>query len=361
MYHWRYQRQYNSNPGLGYKVDKDRRFYVDEQEAIIVREIFQRYANGERAADIIRDLNNRHITTSLGREFNKNSINRILHNRRYIGYYFYKGKETPNGMPRIVDDTLFFKMQDMLAKNRAAPGKSKAKDDYLLTTKLFCGHCHEPMTGYGGTGKMGKKYHYYCCNGVKQKKCDKKIVPKEMIESQVADICAELLTPHRIRIIAEEVITACQASGEYLSIKKIKAAIKDADDAIENLWVALEKGQSVDRITKRIEQREAEKKDLEKQLAKEKRKQHGLQFPHVLAFLDYLRELPGTSEVKRKSLINIFVNAIYLYDDYYTIIFNAGSATLKAENIPIKSIENSLTQAVLETFSGSDFDAFVPP
>ena len=181
------------------------------------------------------------------------------------------------------------------------------------------------------------------------------------MQSQVADICAELLTPHRIRIIAEEVITSCQASGEYLSIKKIKAAIKDADDAIENLWVALEKGQSVDRITKSIEQREAEKKDLEKQLAKEKRKQPGLQLPHVLAFLDYLRELPGTSEVKRKSLINIFVNAIYLYDDYYTIIFNAGSATLKAENIPLKSIENILSQDVLETFSGSDFDAFIPP
>ena len=29
-----------SNPGLGYKVDKDRRFYVDEDEAKIVREIF---------------------------------------------------------------------------------------------------------------------------------------------------------------------------------------------------------------------------------------------------------------------------------------------------------------------------------
>lgn len=180
-----------SNPGLGYKVGKDRRFYVDEQEAIILREIFQRYANGERAADIIRDLNNRRITTSLGREFNKNSINRILRNRRYIGYYFYKGTETPDGMPRILDDALFFKVQEMLAKNRAAPGKSKSKDDYLLTTKLFCGHCGDPMTGYGGTGKLGKKYHYYCCNGVKQKKCDKKIVSKDLIEAQVAN--AELL------------------------------------------------------------------------------------------------------------------------------------------------------------------------
>ena len=350
-----------SNPGLGYKVDKDRRFYVDEQEAIIVREIFQRYANGERAADIIRDLNNRRITTSLGREFNKNSINRILRNRRYIGYYFYKGTETPDGMPRILDDALFFKVQEMLAKNRAAPGKSKSKDDYLLTTKLFCGHCGEPMTGYGGTGKLGKKYHYYCCNGVKQKKCDKKIVSKDLIESQVADVCAELLTPKRIRIIAEEVMAACQADGEYLSIKKLKSAIKEADEAIENLWIALEKGQSVERITKRIEQREAEKKKLEKQLAKEKRKQPGLQLSHVLAFLDYLRELPGTSEVKKKSLINIFVRSVLLYDDYFTIIFNAGNTTLHSENIPLKSIESSLKQAAIKTFSGSDFDAFVPP
>ena len=264
-------------------------------------------------------------------------------------------------MSRIVDDALFFKVQEMLTKNRAAPGKAKAKDDYLLTTKLFCGHCGEPMTGYGGTGKLGKKYHYYCCNGVKQKTCDKKIIFKDLIASQVADVCAELLTPKRIRIIAEEVMAACQADGEYLSIKKLKSAIKEADEAIENLWIALEKGQSVQQITNRIEQREAEKKELEKQLAKEKRKQPGLQLSHVLAFLDYLRELPGTSEVKKKSLNNIFVRSVLLYDDYFTIIFNAGNTTLRSENIPLKSIENILKQDVLNTFSGSDFDAFVPP
>ena len=195
----------------------------------------------------------------------------------------------------------------------------------------------------------------------KTKKCDKKIVSKDLIESQVADVCAELLTPKRIRIIAEEVMAACQADGEYLSIKKLKSAIKKADEAIENLWIALEKGQSVERIAKRIEQREAEKKELEKQLAKEKRKQPGLQLSHVLAFLDYLRELPGTSEVKKKSLINIFVRSVLLYDDYFTIIFNAGNTTLHSENIPHKSIESSLKQAAIKTISGSDFDAFVPP
>ncbi len=349
-----------SNPGLGYKVDKDRRFYVDKDEAKIVREIFERYANGEKAADIIRDLNNRRLTTSLGREFNKNSINRILRNRRYIGFYYYKGVETPNGMPRILDDDLFFKVQDMMKTNRNAPAKSRA-EEYLLTTKLFCGHCGESMIGYSGTGKLGKVYHYYICNNARKKSCEKKAIAKDLIESQIADICAELLTPERIKTIAQEVISACQKGGEYLSVKRLTAAIKEADEAIENLWIALEKGQSAERITKHLEQRESEKRALERQLALEKRKQPTLQLHHVLAFLDYLRELPGNAEVKKKSLINIFVHSVYVYDDHYTVYFNSGNAILKSENIPRKATENSLNKAAFQTKSGSEFDVFVPP
>ena len=74
-----------SNPGLGYKVNKDRKIYIDKIEAAIVREIFERYASGEIVADIISDLNDRGFRTSRGNEFNKNSVNRILRNKRYIG------------------------------------------------------------------------------------------------------------------------------------------------------------------------------------------------------------------------------------------------------------------------------------
>ena len=59
-----------SNPGLGYRVNKDRTFSIDEEEAQIVREIFERYASGEVVADIIRDLNARQFKTSRGKEFN---------------------------------------------------------------------------------------------------------------------------------------------------------------------------------------------------------------------------------------------------------------------------------------------------
>ena len=50
-----------SNPGLGYKVNKDRTFSVDEEEAAIVREIYERYASGETKAEIVKDLQRRKV------------------------------------------------------------------------------------------------------------------------------------------------------------------------------------------------------------------------------------------------------------------------------------------------------------
>lgn len=69
-----------------------------------MQKIFDMYASGQSMADIIRYLNANHIKTSYGNEFNKNSINRILRNKRYIGFYTYRGTETPDGLPRIISD-----------------------------------------------------------------------------------------------------------------------------------------------------------------------------------------------------------------------------------------------------------------
>ena len=350
-----------SNPGLGYRVNKDRTFSIDEEEAQIVREIFERYASGEVVADIIRDLNARQFKTSRGKEFNKNSINRILHNRRYIGYYIYKGEETPGGMPRIIDDALFNRVQSILEANKKAPGRTKGRMEYLLTTKLFCGHCKEPMTGYGGTSKTGARYHYYKCNGSKKKLCSKLPVPKEEIEEIVINACMYLFTEERIKFIADAIYKACLEDGDLLSIKRIQETIDETDKAIENLWNALEQGQSVQRITERINKREAEKKELEKQLAIEKRKKIGFDYDQILAYLDYIKSLSCTSLVKRKALVTIFVNRIYLYDEYFTLILNGGNSTLTIENIPLKSIENKFNSGENGTFFSSPIDSSAPP
>lgn len=132
-------------PPLGYKVNKDKRYEIDEPNANVVRKIFDMYLNGHLMSEIIRYLNEKGIKTSQGNEFNKCSIRTILLNKKYIGIYTYKKTETKDGLPRIIDDETFYKVQDIMQKNQKAPARAKAKTEYLLTTKLFCGNCKEMM------------------------------------------------------------------------------------------------------------------------------------------------------------------------------------------------------------------------
>lgn len=96
------------NVALGFYVDSEKRFQIDPNTAPVVQRIFEMYARGESMADIIRYLNENQIKTSYGNAFNKNSIGRILRNKRYIGTYTYRGTEKPDSLPRIISDDLFF-------------------------------------------------------------------------------------------------------------------------------------------------------------------------------------------------------------------------------------------------------------
>ena len=350
-----------SNPGLGFKVDSERRFYVDNDEAEIVREIYERYAAGETKAEIVRDLQRRKVKTSLGKEFSTNSLSRLLCNKRYIGVYLYKGQETPGGMPRILDDDLFYRVQALMNKNKSAPARTHGEGEYLLTTKLFCGYCKEMMVGYGGTGKSGRQYHYYNCKNARKKKCRKKIVSKQYIENRVIAECLKLLTDENIAFIAKMVAEECNKSPDNISVKELKKAIKEVDIAIENLWKGIELGQSVEMLTERINKRKAEKAELEEQLAIEQNKKICLTEPQIHAFLDYVCDMPADDVNKRRAIINIFVHSIYLYDDYFTLIINASRKPLSIENIPLDDIETAFSGDTYTSAECSSLKISAPP
>ena len=341
------------------KKPEDR--YVDEEEAKIVREIFERYASGETVADIIRDLNRKKLTTSLGKPFNKNSVHRILNNRRYIGYYLYKGQETPGGMPRIIEDELFERVHYILDRNKKAPARARGREEYLLTTKLFCGYCREMMTGYGGTGKSGKTYHYYACNNFKRRKCKKKVISKEKIEDRVVLECRKLLTDSNIERIAASVSEVCESNRDTASVKRIKAAIQEADTAIENLWKALERGQAADMITERIEKRQHEKEELQAQLAVEMAKQVTLTAPQVRAYLYSLKQGDKNDENIKRGIINIFLRAVYLYDDRFTLVLNGSDTPITIDDILLDEIEEGLEGDLANCEGGSSLVADAPP
>ena len=57
----------------------------------------------------------------------------------------------------------------------------------------------------------------------------------------------------------------------------------------------------------------------------------------------------------------IFVNAVYLFDDHFTIVFNTGSRMMEIKDIPIDDIETALSGCFDAVHSCSLNDDLVPP
>ena len=178
-------------------LNKIKRSY-DPETAPIVQEIFTRYANGEPAEKIAASLNERGLRTRTGKPFVKNSFFQIFRNRRYIGEYRYKDIVTPGGIPAIVDEDLFNRVQQRFEQNKIAHGRPAKEDvSYLLTTKLFCGKCGTLMGGESGTSHMGNTYYYYKCGNAKRHgkaHCDLKAIAQEAIKpiQKMLEISAKL-------------------------------------------------------------------------------------------------------------------------------------------------------------------------
>ena len=153
--------------------------------------------------------------------------------------------------------------------------------------------------------------------------------------------CLKMLTEEKIRFIAKKVAEECAKSPDNLTAKALKKAIREADTAIENLWKAIEQGRAVEMLTERLNKRIAEKAELEAQLAIEENKKITLTEAQILAFLDYVCEMPADDVNKRRAIINIFVHSIYLYDDHFTLIINASKKPLSIDNIPLDDIETA--------------------
>lgn len=197
---------------LGYLLGDEQKLVIDPLTAPIVVEIFKRYADGETVRTIIEDLNSRGLQTKRNQPFSMGSFNALLKNRKYIGEYSYQDVVIPGGVPAIVPEELFFRVQERMEKNKRAPARSKAEDEFLLTTKLFCGKCERMMVGESGTSHTGKSHYYYKCGSAKRNKgCKKKAVKKDWIE-RIAVIWTvnRVLRDDEINRIADDLIALCK-------------------------------------------------------------------------------------------------------------------------------------------------------
>lgn len=323
---------------LGYKT-VNKQFMVNPDTAPIVQLAFELYASGWSVADICREFNTRGYRTSKGSLFNGNSFKTILRNKKYIGIYKFDDIEIENAIPAIIDKELFYKVQKRLKEVGDAPGRGKAKVDYLLSGKLFCGHCGQPMNGDCGRSKSGRRYHYYSCYGKKRlKKCNKKNLPKEWIEEIVVRDAFSILTPENIERIAE---IAVQQNEEDIALHSrlpaLKSQLKTVEKSIVNIVGAIEKGVASDTLMQRLSDLEREKKTLIRDITDEEKTIFRLDKPQVIWWLSQFFDRNIEEEEVKRQLIDLLVNSVTVTDlpdgDKFKIVISYNLTPQKTKSV----------------------------
>ena len=169
---------------LGYKKGEDGRPEIIEEEAAIVRNIYDWYISGETINNIAAKLTDEGILTPAGKsKWSVSTVRSILGNEKYKGEALlqktytvdYLTKEVRkntgevpfirvhNSHEPIIDPEVFDRVQEMLAQQ--AKRRSKVRTGHPFSGKLICADC-------GGTfghkvwrlRSTGEHYDVWYCN-----------------------------------------------------------------------------------------------------------------------------------------------------------------------------------------------------
>ncbi|RYD07177.1 hypothetical protein N752_00920 [Desulforamulus aquiferis] len=337
-------------PPLGFDVDKEKNYVINESEAPAVRMIFEMRDAGY-GYNTIRDTLHQHAyKTKLGKPFGKNSLHEILRNKKYIGTYVFnrsasksqEGKrnnhlskdqenviEIPNAIPAIIPESLFG-VQEKMNKNKRlnATGGQKAKVVYLLSGLIWCGECGKRMVGSSSTYKTRvtretrQRYYYLCNNADRTNTCNNKKINKSSIEEYVLgklqqDIFSDTAMPKLAEnLYAYYSNSKKETAGEGDYLKKELAKI---DRQIENIVDAIAEGTVVVRaFAEKLKNLENQKATLESRYQEWliKQQEQVISLDKIMEILTTYKEaLNNDDPLVVKQVIERFVKKVMIKTD----------------------------------------------
>ena len=128
-------------PPLGYRVE-NKRLVLNEQEAEVIREIFQLYLDVGSAFAVAGELNRRGWKTKTGRVFDRHSVQRILTNPLYAGKVRSEGQLYDGAHEATVDQETWEAVERNLKRSgKRRGGRLGAKSGAFLGGLVRCGVC----------------------------------------------------------------------------------------------------------------------------------------------------------------------------------------------------------------------------
>ncbi len=283
-------------PPLGYDIDDNKKYIINEEEAEAVRLIFDMYSLGKSYGKIINELNKRGYKTKRGNTFGKNSLHDIVRNEKYIGVYYYNkyytksidGKRSnrklkdesemiriEGGIPAIVDKDVFLRCQERLNQGSAKNARYKAKENYLLSGLIKCGFCGASMVGNRRIGGRNKTpwASYECVARRKGKICSLKAIGKEFVEKIVLDeLESTLFSEEGINILAKKIHEFAKgfADSSETRLRSLEKQLVEVKKQINNIVDSVAQGLTHPSFKTKMDELEQKKNYLQKAIFEEK-------------------------------------------------------------------------------------------
>ncbi len=345
-----------SSPPYGYTSGLNGEHIIVPKEAEIVQLIFDLYANGVPKSKIIEIANEKGYISKRNNLLQERTLYSMLRNEKYIGTYtleFSTGEKIVikdcENVPPIIDKDLWQRVQNE-HENRVKP-RSSANQQYVLTGKLTCGYCGNPIIG-GSTkrNKDGSMSAYYICRAKRKnthysnKKCHNPSLRKEVYEKLVLDkLKEEILSEESLDRIATLVMEEYQKEVQKpktptAKLKKELEKNKNAQAKLVDLYL-MEKI-SNDILDAKTTTLKTEQAILEKEIKKNTQLEYSNQVSKqtVLSFIQqFVEELPQDDYIRNRMLVNTFIDEILVFKDSLIITFKISVSELSGDNVKLKS------------------------
>lgn len=173
------------------------------------------------------------------------------------GYRIFGYSTDPETRCYVIDEAEANAVREMFSMHISGNSvnsiaREMARRGWTTTTgKLFCGFCGKPMHGTAGTGKKGKRYHYYACK--EGDGCKRPWVRRELLEDSIADAVLETCSDERrMRMLARRIVEAYVEPGEEeAEMASIEAQIVSLEREQHNMTQAAMKGFVTDEMVAR--------------------------------------------------------------------------------------------------------------
>jgi site-specific DNA recombinase len=235
---------------LGYEV-RDRKLVVNEQDAKLVRSIFQRFLKTGSATILARQLIKEGVRNKYSKLIDKGILYKLLNNPVYVGEAVHKGVSYPGEHTAIVDRKIWDKVQAQFRINpRKRSGAARSQTPSLLRGLIFgpTGVAMSPSH----TRKMGRLYRYYVSQAVLKQgaeDCPIGRVPAAEIEKIVIDQTRILLRSPEIIV---ETWRSARKSLKGVTETDVRAALLEFDQLWNELFPA-EQARIIQLLVERVD------------------------------------------------------------------------------------------------------------